>query len=494
MTKRVVFYLSVLFWLAPAPAFAAGEEAGVLGAIDKIFAQIVAAMAKVLFLEVGGIPLIVLWLILGAVFFTLRMGFINVRAFQHAFYVILGHYDNPDEAGEVTHFQALSAALSATVGLGNIAGVALAIQMGGPGAVFWMTIAGLFGMTTKFVECTLAQQYRLVRPDGSVAGGPMYYLSKGLSELGWRPFGRGLAVLFSFLCIGAAFGGGNMFQANQSFQAVAGVMPLASWMYGIVVAVLVGVVIIGGIRRIGAVAAALVPTMGVLYALAALWILLSNLSQIPAAIATIFQGAFTPSAAIAGGFATVLVQGMRRSAFSNEAGLGSAPIAHAAARTQEPVREGIVALLEPFIDTVVICNITALVVVVTGAYQQEGLQGVAITQAAFATVIGWFPVLLALATFLFAFSTMISWSYYGEQSWLYLFGGRSLVIYRFMFVSCVFIGSVVNLGSVLDFSDMMLLSMAFPNILGCALLSGKVAGELQSYMSRLRSGEMAIYK
>ncbi|MBE9177574.1 alanine:cation symporter family protein [Oculatella sp. LEGE 06141] len=484
--------LHSLLVLAQAPP----EEpsGGFLAAIDAVFSQIVAVLDRILFVSIAGVPLVVLWLIGGAVFFTIRMGFINFRAFGHAIDVVRGKYDDPSEPGEVTHFQALSAALSATVGLGNIAGVAIAVSVGGPGAVFWMTIAGLLGMTSKFVECTLGLKYRIVRPDGTVAGGPMYYLSKGLSERGMRPLGQGLAVLFSILCIGGSLGGGNMFQANQSFVAVAEVIPLLqgrAWLYGLIMAALVALVIIGGIRRIGAVAGALVPAMCFVYVVASLWILLTNFTAIPAAFGTILVGAFSPQA-MQGGFIGVLVQGVRRAAFSNEAGVGSAAIAHSAARTDEPVREGIVALLEPFIDTVVICNMTALVIVITGVYNtaSEGVDGVQLTLNAFSSVISWFPLILALSVLLFAFSTIISWSYYGEQSWGYLFGRNTTLAYKVLFVSAVFVGAVVNLGAVLDFSDMMILSMAFPNMLGGFILSNQVAADLKDYMSRLQSGQM----
>ncbi|PPT07251.1 Sodium/glycine symporter GlyP [Geitlerinema sp. FC II] len=432
-------------------------------------------------------------MVAGALFFTVRMNFVNLRAFKHAWYVVAGHYDDPSEEGELTHFQALSAALSATVGLGNIAGVAIAVQVGGPGAVFWMTLAGLFGMTSKFVECTLAQKYRVVNADGHVSGGPMYYLSQGLAEKGLAPLGKVLAVLFSILCIGGSLGGGNMFQANQSFAAVSTLVPVPNWVYGLILAFLIGLVIIGGIKRIGSVASALVPSMCVIYVLAALWILLTNIGEVPQAIATIFSGAFTPRAA-EGGFIGVFVQGVRRAVFSNEAGMGSAAIAHAAARTHEPVREGIVALLEPFIDTVVVCNITALVVVITGVYQDPEIAGVELTTAAFASVIGWFPIILSIAVFLFAFSTMISWSYYGERAWTYLFGERQMQVYRVIFVVCVFIGSVVNLGSLIDFTDMVFLTMAFPNMLGGFILSNNVAADLNNYFDRLRGGTMPVYK
>ncbi|AFZ28839.1 amino acid carrier protein [Gloeocapsa sp. PCC 7428] len=498
LRKSPIF--SVLLLLVASGTALAAEETtadnGFVAGIDAVFSGLVDALSQVLFFSVAGLPFIVLWLIIGAVFFTLRMKFVNFRAFGHAISVVQGHYDNPAETGEVTHFQALSAALSATVGLGNIAGVAIAIQLGGPGAMFWMTIAGLLGMSSKFVECTLGQKYRLVSPDGTVSGGPMRYLSRGLGELGLRPLGRVLAGLFAVLCIGGSFGGGNMFQANQSYSAIAGVVPLfvgRSWLYGLILGAMVALVIIGGIRRIGGVAEKLVPAMCLIYVLAALWIILTNLPQVPAAFATIVREAFVPQA-FTGGFIGVLVQGFRRASFSNEAGVGSAAIAHSAARTEEPIREGIVALLEPFIDTVIICNMTALVVVITGVYTDQTDSGVQLTNTAFASVISWFPIILSIAVFLFAFSTMISWSYYGERCWAYLFGDRSTMIYKVIFVIFVFIGSVVNLGAVLDFSDMMILSMAFPNILGCYLLSGKVAADLESYMKRLNTGQMPVYR
>jgi AGCS family alanine or glycine:cation symporter len=496
--RKNSIWLVLLFLGVSTAAIAQGEEAasqsgGLLDTINNLFANIVAAMSSVLFFSIGGIPLIVIWLISGAIFYTIRMGFINFRAFKHAIFVVQGHFDNPEEEGEVSHFQALAAALSATVGLGNIAGVAVAVSVGGPGAVVWMTLAGLFGMTSKFVECTLAQKYRTIAPDGHVSGGPMYYLSRGLAERGLGQLGQILAGLFAVLCIGASLGGGNMFQANQSYAAVSGLVPaLPSWAYGLGIAFLVALVIIGGIKRIGSVAGALVPAMCGIYVLAAIWILLSNFTEIPAAFGTIFQGAFSPQA-VEGGFVGVLVQGIKRSVFSNEAGVGSAAIAHAAAKTEEPVREGIVALLEPFIDTVVVCNMTALTIVITGTYD-DGLEGVEITKAAFGSVISWFPLILTLAVFLFAFSTMISWSYYGEKCWTYLFGEQTTQVYRGIYVVCLFIGSVVNLGPILDFSDMMFFCMAFPNMLGGFIMSSQVADDLNNYMNRLKSGEMPVYK
>ena len=446
------------------------------------------------------LPFIVLWLVLGALFFTFRYSFINLRAFGHAIAVTRGRYDDPNDPGEVSHFQALSSALSATVGLGNIAGVAVAVGVGGPGAVFWMIVAGFLGMTSKFTECTLGQLYRKVEPGGTVSGGPMRYLSSGLAELGgggsktvmaW--LGKGLAVMFAFMCIGGSLGGGNMFQANQSAAQLAKIVPffaddVGKLVYGIVLAILVGVVIIGGIRRIGAVAGYIVPIMCGIYLLAGFGIIFTNLDQVGPAFGEIFGQAFSPEAGF-GGFLGVLVQGFRRAAFSNEAGIGSASIAHSAAATDEPVREGIVALLEPFIDTIVVCTMTALVIVITGVYRGE-TEGIEMTSAAFETVFPWFPHVLTVAAFMFAFSTMISWSYYGERCWAFLFGPRSSIVYRIIFLVFVVLGSVLKLGSVIDFSDLMILGMAFPNILGLLLLSNKVGRALSDYMGRLRSGEM----
>ncbi|MEN0064501.1 MAG: alanine/glycine:cation symporter family protein [Myxococcota bacterium] len=447
------------------------------------------------------LPLVVAWLVLGAVFFTLRMAFVNVRMFPHALAVTGGTYDNPEDEGEISHFQALSSALSATVGLGNIAGVAVAVSAGGPGAIFWMVLAGFLGMSSKFTECTLGQMYRKTRPDGSVSGGPMHYLDEGLSEMGLGGLGKVLAVLFAILCIGGSFGGGNMFQANQSFQAVAFVLTDGGFIseasvgtvgivYGLVLTFLVGLVIIGGIQRIGAAAGIIVPVMCVVYVLAGLFILIVHASDVPTALATIVREAFSPQAAIVGGFVGVLVQGFRRAAFSNEAGVGSASIAHSAATTAYPVREGIVALLEPFVDTIVVCTMTGLVVVVTGAYQFDaGGDGVVMTQQAFGSVVSWFPLVLSLAVILFAFSTMISWSYYGERCSIWLFGDAAKLPYRVVFLFFVFLGANLQFGNVLNFSDLMILGMAFPNILGAVLLSGKVKEALDNYVARLNAGE-----
>ncbi len=486
---------------------AASAEPDVLGAIDAGFGTyVVGPLGQVLFFDVifwdgedgMNVPFIVLWLVMGALFFTLRLGFINLRGLRHAVDITRGKYDTAAEAGEVTHFQALASALSATVGLGNIAGVALAVSTGGPGAVFWMIVAGFLGMSSKFTECTLGQMYREVDEQGRVLGGPMRYLAEGLRTLGLGPLGRVLAVVFAVMCIGGSFGGGNMFQANQAFEQTQRVLPFfadKSWLFGLLLALLVGAVIIGGIKRIGNVAGAIVPVMCGVYVLAGVVILVANASAVPAALGTIVSGAFSLEAGL-GGLLGVLVTGFQRAAFSNEAGVGSASIAHSAASTSEPVREGLVALLEPFIDTIIVCTMTGLVVIVTGEYLQvpEGAdsnaRGVLMTSNAFESVLPWFPYVLALAVFLFALSTMISWSYYGERCWVFLFGKRSSMVYRVIFLAFVVLGSVLKLGNVLDFSDLMILGMAFPNILGLFLLSNQVAARLSDYWRRYTSGQM----
>ncbi len=442
------------------------------------------------------IPAVVAWLILGALFFTLRMGFVQLWAFGHAIRVTLGRFDAPTDRGEISHFQALTSALSATVGLGNIAGVAIAIGLGGPGAVFWMVCAGFLGMASKFTECTLGQMYRVENPDGSVSGGPMHYLDTGLREIGLGPLGKVLAALFAVMCIGGSFGGGNMFQANQSFAAVQDVVPaLADHapLYGIVLALAVGLVIIGGIRRIGKATGIIVPIMCGIYLLAGTWVLIVHAADVPAAFGTIFQEAFSLTAA-SGGFVGVLIVGFQRAAFSNEAGVGSASIAHSAAKSAHPAREGAVALLEPFIDTIIVCTMTGLVVVVTGTYLLDVDDGVLMTSQAFGTVLTWFPMVLAAAVVLFAFSTMISWSYYGERCAVYLFGPRASLPYRAVFLVFVVFGAVFQLGNVLNFSDLMILGMAFPNILGALILSSRVKRALQDYWQKVESGELGPAK
>ena len=453
------------------------------------------------------LPIIVVWLIIGAVIFTIYMGFINIRGFKHAIQIVSGKYDNPNDAGEVSHFQALTTALSGTVGLGNIAGVAIAIVIGGPGATFWMIIAGLLGMSSKFVECTLGVKYRKIDVLGQVSGGPMYYLYMGLKKKKMKGLGAVLSVIFSILVIGGSFGGGNMFQANQAFAQFSSMIPALEgqgFWFGLVLAVLVGMVIIGGIKSIAKVTDKIVPLMAVLYVGIALVIIFMNISHVGEAFTLIFQGAFDGDA-MKGGIVGVLIVGFQRASFSNEAGAGSAAIAHSAVKTKEPITEGLVALLEPFVDTVVICTMTALVIIFTGFYTNpDNLQGTELTSQAFASVFSWFPYILVIAIFLFAFSTMISWSYYGLKGFDYLFGGLSErylgsrkysdTVYRLMFLSFIVVGASSTLGAVVDFSDMMILSMGFPNIIGLLILAPEVKKDLKDYLKRVKSGEIKAYK
>lgn len=482
--------------------------ARVFAKVDRAFQIVVDALGVVLFYDFGSedwlgakVPFVVVWLFCGAIFFTVRMGFINVRAFWHAVQLTKGDYDDPDHPGEVSHFQALSTALSATVGLGNIAGVALAVGFGGPGAVFWLVVAGLLGMSSKFAECSLGMLFRKTLPDGSISGGPMHYLYDGLEQKGLGPLGAVLAFLFTVMCIGGSFGGGCAFQVSQSHGAVAQQFPwLKDWMYGGGMATLTAIVILGGVRRIAAWADKIVPIMCGLYVLTCVYILLSNYAELLPSLEKILAGAFTGKG-ITGGAIGVAVTGIQRAAFSNEAGVGSASIAHSAAKTQEPISEGIVALLEPFVDTVVVCTMTGLVMVITGAYDKthevygpliQAKEGAKITAEAFRTQGAAFPLLLAATVFLFAFSTVISWSYYGERCWVHLFGQRASRTYKLLFVLTVFGGAIVKKGAILDFSDMMILCMAFPNILGVALLSGRIKAELDRYWGKVQRGELEI--
>ena len=437
------------------------------------------------------IPFILIWLAGAGIFLTIYFRFINLRSFALAFHTVRGKYSRPDDPGEITHFQALTAALSATVGLGNIAGVAIAISKGGPGAAFWMVMIGFLGMTTKFAECTLGVRYRDIDENGKVHGGPMKYLTKGLAEQGWARLGKFLGVTFAILCIGASLGGGNMFQINQAcsqFIEISGgadsLLANYRWVFGAVIAVLVGVVIIGGIRRIANVTARLVPLMCLTYILGALTILVLHLGEIPSAISLIVSQAFTPDAYV-GGLIGALIVGIQRGTFSNEAGIGSAPIAHSAVKTSKPASEGIVALLEPFIDTIVVCTLTALIIVITGSFGENlaGANGIEVTSKAFASVITWFPFILFVAVTLFAISTMISWSYYGQQAWTTIFGTSrfSNLSYQLLFCACIVIGSALSLGAVTDFSDGMLLAMCFPNLIGVYFLLPVVRTELIAF-------------
>lgn len=480
----------------------APEATGIDQAINNAIEPVANAISGLIFYSVPffgvSLPLILVWLLAGAVIFTFYFNFINFRGFKHAIDLVKGDYSDPNDAGEVSHFQALTTALSGTVGLGNIAGVAVAVSIGGPGATLWMIIAGLLGMSSKFLECTLGVKYRNEYADGSVSGGPMYYISKGFAERNMAGLGKGLAIFFAIMTIGGTLGGGNMFQANQAYQQTVSVTGGDSsffadkgWLFGLILAVIVGVVIIGGISRIARVTERIVPFMAAVYVGAAIIILLVNFQQIPGAFGTIIISAFG-TRAVAGGFIGVLITGFQRAAFSNEAGIGSAAIAHSAVKTNEPLTEGFVALLEPLIDTVIICTMTALVIVITGAYNQTGLSGVELTSTAFESTISWFPLVLAFAVVMFAFSTMISWSYYGNKAVAYIFGEspRVALIYRIIFCVFVVLGSTLDLGAVIAFSDAMIFAMALPNLIGLYLLAPTIKRELDVYWHRLQSGEI----
>ncbi len=499
MKKMLLAAFGLLFAATTAFAQDAAQEVNIDQAISDAVAPFVNPIVSTVFYSVPlfgtQFPLIVGWLVVAAVVFTLYFGFIQFRGFKHSIELVRGDYFDPKDAGEVTPFQALATALSGTVGLGNIAGVGVAVYLGGPGATFWMILAGLLGMASKFTECTLGVHYRNENPDGSVSGGPMYYLSKGLSEDGKATLGKFLAIFFSICCIGGALGGGNMFQANQSFAQVSSIIPFfegKGWLFGLIMAIVVGVVIIGGIKSIAKVTEKVVPFMAVIYVAAALLIILLNIGAVPAAISAIITGAFAPTA-VAGGMIGALIQGFKRAAFSNEAGIGSASIAHAAVQTKHPVTEGYVALLEPFIDTVVICTMTSLVIVITGAWVPDsGVTGIDLTAKAFTSSFSGFGYVLALAALLFAFSTMLSWSYYGLKAWTYMFGeGKAKeIVFKLIFCVFVVIGASMNLGAVIDFSDAMIFAMAIANIIGLYMLMPKVKALLADYHEKLKSGEI----
>ena len=482
--------------------------------IDDAFAPVSNFFSDIVFFQVAGYPFVILLLVGSAAFFTIYFGFPNVRYFWTAINVVSGKYDDVDrdetgnKHGEVSHFQALATAVSGTVGNGNIAGVALAIALGGPGATFWMIVCGLLGMSTKFVECTLGVQYRDVGEDGTVYGGPMYYLSKGLKSRGWEKLGKASAVLFAIFCIGGSFGGGNAAQSNQATIVLKDLFGLettfAGAVIGLILAAFVGVIIIGGIKRIASVTEKIVPLMAVLYIIACLYILTINFSYIDDAIALIITEAFNPTAIGVGGIIGVLMVGFKRAAFSNEAGAGSASIAHSAVKTKYSASEGLVALLEPFIDTVVICTMTALVIIIfnsNGAflYGGDGLGGVlidgvtyegaGITSKAFAQYIPYSSEFLTIAVVLFAVSTMISWSYYGLQSWKYLFGRGKLadMTYKVLFLIFVIIGAAASMNSIWAFSDAMIFAMVFPNMVGLYFLFPVVKEELKKYLEAIKS-------
>ncbi len=575
-----------------------------LNQINEIFGYLVKFLSPILFMEINSFPLIVIVLLIGSLTFTIYFKFINVRGFFHSIDIIKGKYDNPRDTGQISHFQALTSALSATIGLGNIAGVAVAVSLGGPGAVFWMVFIAFFSMSAKFVSATLGQLYRKVNTDGSISGGPMYYLSIGLKERGFSRLGKILGAMYAISIIGGAFGGGNMFQANQSYELFGKLIGIPNYIYGIILAILVGIVIVGGIKRIGKATEKIVPIMVVLYVGASLFIILTNVDKLGTVLSSIYNQAFSPHAAY-GAFIGVLVTGIKRAVFSNEGGVGSASIAHSAAKTDEPVREGIVAMIGPFIDTILVCFMTASVILITAdknpldvsnvkvyisdnhknikideflldkwefnkiteitdlngnkkdttnaiiavksskiineqtysiedyyklkiedrnkhnksyGYKLEkndnsvklisflktkynvddkkftdNVQGAELTSAAFGTTISWFPYVLSMVVFLFSFSTMISWYYYGDKGWKYLFGDSSIKIYQAMYLGAILLGSVASLGNVIDFSDMMILSCAFPNIIGCLFLLPLLKEKLNEYWDKYKNGEFKVY-
>ncbi|RZB14327.1 alanine:cation symporter family protein [Streptomyces sp. F001] len=474
-------------------------------AVSGFFEPIATWLGEVVFysVRVGGtdLPLIVAWLVVAGLVFTGWFGFVQLRKFRLALDVVRGKYDEKGSAGEVNHFQALTAAVSGTVGLGNIAGVAVAVSIGGPGATFWMILCGLLGMATKFVEVTLGVKYREVHADGTVSGGPMHYLPKGLTERfgkNGKTLGKVLAVLASFMILFFGLFGGNLFQVNQSYAQLVSVTggedgalgsSAGALFFGILIAALVGIVLLGGIRSIANVTSRLVPAMAGIYIVACLTVILVNVTAVPDAVAAIVEGAFNPEG-VAGGVLGALIIGFKRAAFSNEAGLGSAPIAHSAVKTKHPASEGLVALLEPFIDTVVICTMTALTIVVANpASLGKDIGGVTITSDAFETVLPWFPYILTVAVLLFAISTVLTWGYYGLKAWTYLFGRSrtSELTYKVVYTVFAVAGSLLTLQTLIDLADAVLFMLAVINIIGLYLLAPVVKRELNSFLEFVRA-------
>ena len=501
-SNRLICYLVAL---ASMPLSATGIDASINNTIQPL----TNILSSFIFYEVEifgtPMPLIVLWLIGAAIFFTAYFNFLNLRGFNHAFQLLRGDYSSPNNEGELTHFQALSTAVSGTVGIGNIAGVAIVISIGGPGATFWLVIAGFLGMSTKFAECVAGVMYRKVNPDGSISGGPMYYLEAGLRQrnLSWlaKPMGLFYAMAIVVGCLGI----GNMFQSNQAFQQfifiTGGDTSFFSdkgWLFGSILAGIVGLVIIGGIQGIARVTSKLVPFMTLIYVIGALLVIMINADKVSWAISAIFSEAFNPSA-MSGGMLGIMILGFQRAAFSNEAGIGSAAIAHATVKTQEPITEGYVGLMEPFIDTVVICTLTALVILTT-VYEpsmvNEGIQGIALTSQAFSSTLSWSVLPLSFIAILFAFSTILSWSYYGLKGWTYIVGESVWAENIFKIFFCIFIalGCMINLSAVLEFSDALIFIVALPNILGLYILAPIIKNELTSYQRRLKSGEIKNYR
>ena len=506
------FLISILMMVFAGNAMAAdstmGSFASVIGqvsaSIDGFFKENLYGFVEIVFYSVpvgeANFPLIVGWLLLAAIIFTLYFGFVQIRKAKLSIDIVRGKYTDPNsnDVGEVSHFQALATALSGTVGLGNIAGVGVALAIGGPGATFWMILCGLLGMASKFCECTLGVKYRTILPSGAVSGGPMYYLRDGMAEIGFAGLGKVLAVGFELMCILGSFGGGNMFQANQAHAMLTYAFDVPAeygLLTGLVLAALVFSVIIGGMPSIAAVTEKVVPWMAVIYVGMSLVVIIAHVDQIGAAFNAIFEGAFT-GAGVVGGFIGALIQGLKRATFSNEAGVGSAAIAHSAAKTKEPVTEGLVSLLEPFIDTVVICTMTALVITIAGLntapFDGAGLTGVTLTAASFTDTSEIFKYMLAFVVLLFAFSTMISWSYYGLKAWTFLFGESKSVEMLFKIIFCVFVvvGATIQFGAVIDFSDAAIFAMSIFNIIGLYFLMPIVKRELNKFVAKIDSGEI----
>lgn len=455
---------------------------------EEALKPLVSALSSVLFYPVAGFPVIVLWLMVAAVFFTVYLKGVNLRLLRHSFQLITHKSKDDKDAGEISQLQAFLSAISATVGLGSIAGVSVAVAVGGPGAIFWIVVMGLVAMATKFAEVTLSLMYRKVDADGKIEGGPIQYLHEGLKELGYARAGRILATVFAIFCLGGAIGGGNMFQSNQTVKILANQIPaLAShgWVISAAFALLVGLVLFGSIKRIARVAEAVGPAKGIVYLLCALTIIAVNIEQLPEALSLIFSEAFTGQAA-QGGMMGMLVLAFKRALFANEAGLGSAPIAHAAARVHEPAREGSIALMEPLFAAF-IALLTGLVVVITHAYQGASLEdGVLIAAKAFSTVGDWFTIMLAVCVFLFAYGTTIGWSYYGEIAWIHLFGRKGVKGYYVLYTVACFIGGIATFGVIMDLADLLILGCALPNIIALYLLRGKIRAEMVRYMATLR--------
>lgn len=498
MIRHLFLALTMLFFLTQ-NAFAIGVNE----CVDKYFAPFSDAFSNLVFtpIVIGNIsvPVIILFLILSSIFFTFYLRLIGIWGFKHSLKQLFGKYhkehDN-DRDGEVSSMGAFATALSGTVGLGNIAGVAIAISIGGPGAMFWMAFGAICGMASKFLECTLAVKYRRFNPDGSVSGGPMFYIAHGLTRKGLRWLGQPLALIFALMCVPGALGGGNMLQINQATQQVINITGGQNsffvdhaWVFGLIVAIIVGLIIVGGIKSIANVTSKIVPIMCGIYLVAAIAIFIVHFNSIPSAIATIFREAFSPQS-VTGGIIGTIIIGFRRSVQSNEAGSGSAPIAYAAVKTKEPVSQGFVSLMEPFLDTVVICSITAFVIIITGEYlnYREGITGVQLTSAAFAGTFPFFPYVLAVVIILFAISTIISWAYYGQKAWSYLFGEgfKRTKVYQIMFCVFIVIGSSMNLQSVIDFTDSTMLAMAAPNLIAIFILLPEIKQDLIDYCKRYK--------